>query len=501
MTSKTWQPGTVIDSPWLQDVNDLTYGIGDASDVTKGDADVAVKREATGAVARTQHAINEERTVSITDFGGQEGLSFNNTTAFNACLTALGAMGGVIRFPVGNWRGNFVVNQHNVIIEGCGGVGELLVSDPAAVGLRPWNTGAGTTTLRISNGTRVNRKCGIRNIVISGDDGSGNQAENALWLDGGTVNFHSFNYDLMDGLCSLRIDPNASTFPATVLKLGQGSIRNDSTDPASRAIYIRKYSDADGYVTDLYFNNLKINKPSAGYWLEVDGTGSTGLVVHFSQTYLDTGAGRGILSSASGLETIECDGGLQVDAGAANTIVWKKQDNVKDPTRFWRGHIEGVGGQRIEFLDTTTMTFPLEPGIISFQPLFREPFVITPVYFSNANDAYNETTCPYLDQDTSTGPITLNRGDWSIKTAGKGLRVKEDANGKQGLSAQMVAGALTIANTSVTANSRIFITRVGTGVNWGAVSLETQTAGVGFTVRSTNAADTARVAWQIFEPA
>jgi len=27
MTSKTWVPGTVIDSPWLQDVNDITYGL------------------------------------------------------------------------------------------------------------------------------------------------------------------------------------------------------------------------------------------------------------------------------------------------------------------------------------------------------------------------------------------------------------------------------------------------------------------------------------------
>lgn len=67
MASTTFSPGTVVASAWLNDVNTLTYGIGDTSDAAKGDALIGVKQPLTGAVATTQHEINA-REVNALDY-------------------------------------------------------------------------------------------------------------------------------------------------------------------------------------------------------------------------------------------------------------------------------------------------------------------------------------------------------------------------------------------------------------------------------------------------
>lgn len=375
--------------------NTAISGIAIGEGMARADVNNAI-RQLIADIAAYKNAITE--TKNIGDHGGVEGLVADNTAAFEAAVAALGSNGGIVKFPVGNWRGNFVVNQHNIIIEGAGGVGEINQTC-----LRPYATGAGTTTLKISDQTRLNRKCGLHNLVVSGDNGSGTMAANALWVNGGTVNFWANQVDLMDGTVTLRIEPGG-TYPATALKFHQVTIRNDVNSASARAIYVRKYSDATGYVTDLQFAQLKVNKTANGYWLEVDGTGSTGLVVHFSQTYVDHGAAMGILTSTAGLEVIECDGGLQLDPGAAASVIMLRRDNVKDPTRYFRGHIEGVGGQKIEFLDTTQLTLPSEPGYITYQPKFESGFFGGIGYYQPDPAAPYSTTV-YFDFQSGTGPM------------------------------------------------------------------------------------------------
>ncbi len=90
-------------------------------------------------------------------------------------------------------------------------------------------------------------------------------------------------------------------------------------------------------------------------------------------------------------------------------------------------------------------------------------------------------------------------GDIDLATAGKGLRVAEGTNAKQG-TATLVAGTVTVANTSVTANSRIFLTAQNNSGTVGSVSVSARTAGTSFTIKSTSAADTSLVAYEIFEP-
>ena len=101
----------------------------------------------------------------------------------------------------------------------------------------------------------------------------------------------------------------------------------------------------------------------------------------------------------------------------------------------------------------------------------------------------------------SNGDISAVAGNLQASTLGKGLRVKEGANAKQGVTAAMVGGTLLVANTSITANSRLMLTRQAGGANPGAVYESARVAGASFTVTSTNVADTGTVAFEIFEPA
>lgn len=81
-----------------------------------------------------------------------------------------------------------------------------------------------------------------------------------------------------------------------------------------------------------------------------------------------------------------------------------------------------------------------------------------------------------------------------------GLRVFEGSNAKQGV-ATLVGGTVTVANTSVTAASRIMLTVNAPGGTVGTPYVSARVAGASFTISSTSGADTSTVAYQIFEPA
>lgn len=93
----------------------------------------------------------------------------------------------------------------------------------------------------------------------------------------------------------------------------------------------------------------------------------------------------------------------------------------------------------------------------------------------------------------------------SIKKGGAvsipfGIMVKEGSNAKQG-TATLAAGSVTVSNTSVTANSRIFLTSQQDGGTPGFLRVSARTAGTSFTITSSSGTDTSVVAYQIFEPA
>lgn len=92
------------------------------------------------------------------------------------------------------------------------------------------------------------------------------------------------------------------------------------------------------------------------------------------------------------------------------------------------------------------------------------------------------------------GVITAN-----YFSADGGLRVTEVANSKQGVGT-LVAGTVTVANTSITATSRIFLTAQDNN-SVGVLRVSARVVGTSFTITSSNNADTGVVAYEIFEPA
>lgn len=100
----------------------------------------------------------------------------------------------------------------------------------------------------------------------------------------------------------------------------------------------------------------------------------------------------------------------------------------------------------------------------------------------------------------AAGVWGLTSTDFAVDTAGRGLQVKEGSNAKQGVTAAMTAGSVTVANTSVTANSRISYWRATAGGTLGHIS-KTQTAGTGFTLTSSSGTETSTFEYEIFEPA
>jgi hypothetical protein len=90
-------------------------------------------------------------------------------------------------------------------------------------------------------------------------------------------------------------------------------------------------------------------------------------------------------------------------------------------------------------------------------------------------------------------------GQAVLKIAGAGLSIMEGPNAKQG-TATLVAGTVTVLNTSVTVNSRIFLTSQVDGGTPGFLRVSFRVAGTSFTIASSSTTDTSTVAYEIFEP-
>jgi hypothetical protein len=96
-------------------------------------------------------------------------------------------------------------------------------------------------------------------------------------------------------------------------------------------------------------------------------------------------------------------------------------------------------------------------------------------------------------------PAGTFTGGVDILNAGAGMKVAEGSNARQGI-ATLVAGTVTVANTSAVSNSRIFLTIQTPGGTVGSVYVSAFSPGVSFTITSTSSLDTSIVAYEIFEP-
>lgn len=108
-------------------------------------------------------------------------------------------------------------------------------------------------------------------------------------------------------------------------------------------------------------------------------------------------------------------------------------------------------------------------------------------------------------RDTSWGrqgvaEIGTADSDIIIALAGKGLRVKEGTNARMG-TVTLAAGSGTVTNSSITANTRIFLGYHTVNASPGALFCHAITIGTGFVVNSTSASDTGVVSYLLVEAA
>jgi hypothetical protein len=106
---------------------------------------------------------------------------------------------------------------------------------------------------------------------------------------------------------------------------------------------------------------------------------------------------------------------------------------------------------------------------------------------------------PQAGTDSFVGFDVSGNPRFRLRTDG-GISVGEGTNLRMGR-ATLVAGTVTVSNTSVTAITEIFLTCQTPGGTPGFLRVSARTAGTSFTILSSNAADTSVVAWLLVEPA
>ena len=132
------------------------------------------------------------------------------------------------------------------------------------------------------------------------------------------------------------------------------------------------------------------------------------------------------------------------------------------------------------------------------------PFGIGNVFQMNDDTAPTPRTTFQIDR--STGNVALT-GNIVQKDPGQEIQVKEGANAMQGIVTLDAAGLFAVANTLITANTRIALTWQDGGTNpnppAGVLYPSARAANVKFTIASTGGAADAgiNVFWQLWEPA
>ena len=178
-------------------------------------------------------------------------------------------------------------------------------------------------------------------------------------------------------------------------------------------------------------------------------------------------------------------GGLPSDFGGGGVFCMRHPCTVTDPSTCGMQVCGSNGSQYIGLgYDSTNNV-----GVIqsTYQGNSNTPLIIQP-------------QGPGLSVGKTTNAYMLDVGGTIAANAvGSGLRVKEGTNAKQGTAA-LTAGTVTVANTSVTSSSRIFITAQDNSTV-GSIRVSARVAGTSFTITSTANTDTGVIAYQIFEPA
>lgn len=108
------------------------------------------------------------------------------------------------------------------------------------------------------------------------------------------------------------------------------------------------------------------------------------------------------------------------------------------------------------------------------------------------------TNVATIGQHTSDNSLATN--GYNVPTIGKGITIKAGANGKLSSTAETLsAGTVVVNNTSITANSKVFLQPTTVSPVSGVLAVTAKSVGTSFTVTSSNNQDTNQFSWFIVE--
>ncbi len=248
--------------------------------------------------------------------------------------------------------------------------------------------------------------------------------------------------------------------------------------------------------------------PFSGYNQYVDPANPgklTPLPSPFTDTYLIMG--KAISSTAmniqvfKGLDLVTSKGGLLTNAGANNGT----GDQVL---------AAGTNGAVPFYNSAAALGISTGPAVVAAAPFTYTTATRTLTIATATNSvagvlsaADHTTYSGYaatialkspLASPVFTGDINSSTGNILLSTIGKGLQIKTGSNSKMGI-VTLVAGTATVANTSITANSRIFLTHQTDGGTPGWLRVSSKSVGTNFIITSSSNTDTSVVAWVIVE--
>lgn len=176
----------------------------------------------------------------------------------------------------------------------------------------------------------------------------------------------------------------------------------------------------------------------------------------------------------------------QLDSSLTNWVIYSKIDASN-------GSATGLSVSNLTVTGTHTSTSATITNLTA-TTANETTAVITNAYIGAASIS-NLTTLATLNATniTSTGDIT-------ITTAGKGLVIKDNSNGRAGVATLNGANPafVNVANTTVTTNTLIFLTRYGIQTTH-PISVKNITNGVSFLIQSPLNGDTDQVFYLLVE--
>lgn len=307
----------------------------------------------------------------------------------------------------------------------------------------------------------------------------------------------------------LRITPTANSSASTSVG-GALNITNTANTGAGAVIYSDQAAPA-GHLLVVRADNAAFNQ--SGIFAQYDGTGHNVNISH---------AGTGTNSSALNIGSTNADhsavgiGGVETakgtvkithtgtgaDASASAISIDLAGTGTASQGIFITGTGGGTTGNLIEARNGGTgPVFRItSAGQIHLGSGTGSPDVVL------RRSAANELT---VDDYTVLAASGQSNGTFSVfsaasnalraGSAGGGLSIAEGANARMG-TATLVAGAVTVANTSVTATTRIFLTSQADGGTPGFLRVSARTAATSFTITSSSGTDTSTIAWLLVEP-